>query len=73
MKSTHPISLKMERDSLYEERCSIRDSAKSFKKYGTCNHVRKNLSTDTLIRHDVVSGDTLQGISLKYGCSVSGR
>lgn len=46
------------------------DSARSFKKYGTCNHVR-NPTKEALIRHDVVSADTLQGISLKYGCSVS--
>lgn len=53
------------------ERFSIRDSARSLKKYGsTCNHVRNN-TKDTLIRHDVVSGDTLQGIALKYECTVS--
>lgn len=50
------------------EKQSIRDSGRSLKKYGsTCNHVRNN---EQLIRHELNKTDTLQGIALKYGCSV---
>lgn len=57
-----------ETHSLNSEKQSIRDSAKSLKKYGsTCNHVRNN---EVLIRHEVEKEDTLQGIALKYGCTV---
>ena len=53
----------------FNEKQSIRDSTKSLKKYGsTCNHVR---NSEILIRHEVEKTDTLQGISLKYGCTVS--
>lgn len=59
----------MESDSLFNERQSIRDSARQLKKYGsTCNHVRNN---EFLIRHNLEQSDTLQGIALKYGCTVS--
>lgn len=58
----------MENESLFNERQSIRDSARQLKKYGsTCNHVRNN---DVFIRHDLDQSDTLQGIALKYGCTV---
>lgn len=58
----------MENDE-FGERQSIRDSARQLKKYGsTCNHVRNN---DYLVRHNVQQSDTLQGIALKYGCTVS--
>ncbi|GAB0087641.1 uncharacterized protein DMENIID0001_019730 [Sergentomyia squamirostris] len=61
------IVTQMEEDSFFTEKQSIRDSARSLKKYGsTCNHVR---NTDVLIRHEVEKTDTLQGIALKYGCS----
>ena len=51
------------------EKQSIRDSARSLKKYGsTCNHIRNN---ERLIRHELEKTDTLQGIALKYGCTVS--
>lgn len=50
------------------EKQSIRDSGRSLKKYGsTCNHVRNN---EHLIRHELNKTDTLQGIALKYGCTV---
>lgn len=53
------------------EKQSIRESARSLKKYGsTCNHVR---NSECLVRHDLAATDTLQGIALKYGCSVSIR
>lgn len=58
----------MESDNLFNERQSIRDSARQLKKYGsTCNHVRNN---EYLIRHNLQETDTLQGIALKYGCTV---
>lgn len=51
------------------EKQSIRESARSLKKYGsTCNHVR---NSEYHIRHDLATTDTLQGIALKYGCTVS--
>ncbi|XP_031633063.1 lysM and putative peptidoglycan-binding domain-containing protein 2 [Contarinia nasturtii] len=57
----------MESDNLFNERQSIRDSARQLKKYGsTCNHVRNN---EYLIRHNLQQTDTLQGIALKYGCT----
>lgn len=60
--------LAMESDNLFDERQSIRDSARQLKKYGsTCNHVRNN---EYLIRHNLQQTDTLQGIALKYGCTV---
>lgn len=53
----------MEGDSLYGKA--------KVKKYGaTCNHLR-NTTSDVLVRHDVSSSDTLQGLSLRYGCTVS--
>lgn len=59
----------MEDDYFFTEKHSIRESARSLKKYGsTCNHVRNEL---LLIRHELEKTDTLQGIALKYGCTVS--
>ncbi|KAL5284000.1 hypothetical protein ACFFRR_006333 [Megaselia abdita] len=47
-------------DYIFNEKQSIR-------KYGSIgNHIRKN---EILIRHEIEKSDTLQGISLKYGCS----
>jgi hypothetical protein len=58
-------------DGKKEERRSIRDSAKSLKKYGsTCNHFKRQ---DHFVKHTVVEGETLQGIALKYGVTVSIR
>lgn len=58
----------MEHERLVNEKQSIRDSARQLKKYGsTCNHVR---NTEQLIRHELQKTDTLQGIALKYGCTV---
>lgn len=58
----------MENESLFSERQSIRDSARQLKKYGsTCNHVRNN---EFYIRHNLEQSDTLQGLALKYGCTV---
>lgn len=61
----------MENDESFNERQSIRDSAKQLKKYGsTWNHVRNN---EYFIRHNLEQTDTLQGIALKYGCTVGIR
>lgn len=51
------------------EKLSIRESAKSLKKYGsTSKHIAKN---ENYIKHQVQNTDTLQGIALKYGVTVS--
>lgn len=51
------------------EKLSIRDNARSLKKYGsTSKHVMKN---DNYVKHVISSSDTLQGIALKYGVTVS--
>ncbi|XP_067617334.1 type-2 histone deacetylase 1 isoform X2 [Eurosta solidaginis] len=54
---------------MFNEKQSIRESARTLKKYGStcCNQNFRN--NDTLIRHDVEKTDTLQGIALKYGCT----
>ncbi|KAF2892476.1 hypothetical protein ILUMI_13695 [Ignelater luminosus] len=50
------------------EKLSIRESAKSLKKYGsTSKHVTRN---QNFIKHIVSSSDTLQGIALKYGVTM---
>lgn len=53
-----------------EERISIRDSARTLKKYGSTS---SNSSTkqEHYIKHQVASTDTLQGLALKYGVTVS--
>lgn len=61
----------MDSDEILNERQSIRDSARQLKKYGSIsNHVRNN---EYLIRHNLEQTDTLQGIALKYGCTVSSK
>lgn len=67
----HEIVPDMDDEFVFGEKQSIRESARSLKKYGStcCNHnVRSN---EALIRHDIERTDTLQGIALKYGCTVS--
>ncbi|KAI8424902.1 hypothetical protein MSG28_006822 [Choristoneura fumiferana] len=55
----------MEEDRLFDERVSIRESARPLKKYGsTCNHMKRH---EEYIKHVMAKGDTLQGIALKYG------
>lgn len=75
----------MEDETIFGEKQSIRDSARTLKKYGSisgsssggtgggsCGGSRSPalLATEALIRHDVERTDTLQGIALKYGCSM---
>lgn len=56
-------------DGALNEKLSIRNSVKSLKRYGsTSSHTKLN---ETLIKHTVSSIDTLQGIALKYGVTVS--
>lgn len=47
------------------EKLSIRDSARSLKRYGSTNR-HSVPKTDNFIKHVVNSTDTLQGIALKY-------
>lgn len=72
----------MEDETIFGEKQSIRDSARTLKKYGSISGSGGGggtasggtrspaLCTDALIRHDVEGTDTLQGIALKYGCSM---
>ncbi|XP_060805367.1 lysM and putative peptidoglycan-binding domain-containing protein 2 [Amyelois transitella] len=58
----------MEDERLFDERVSIRESARPLKKYGsTCNHMKRN---EEYIKHVMAKGDTLQGIALKYGVTM---
>ncbi|KAM7360023.1 lysM peptidoglycan-binding domain-containing protein red isoform 1-T1 [Cochliomyia hominivorax] len=65
----HEIVPDMDDEFMFNEKQSIRESARSLKKYGStcCNHQIRN--NETLVRHDVEKTDTLQGIALKYGCT----
>ncbi|XP_075222366.1 lysM peptidoglycan-binding domain-containing protein red [Lycorma delicatula] len=48
-----------------DEKKSIRDSARTLKKYGsTSNHLKRQ---EHFVKHIVTETDTLQGIALKYG------
>lgn len=76
----------MEDETIFGEKQSIRDSARTLKKYGSISGSSGSgscgtssgggsrspalLATEALIRHDVERTDTLQGIALKYGCSM---
>ncbi|KXJ72027.1 hypothetical protein RP20_CCG019113 [Aedes albopictus] len=76
------VSDGMEDETIFGEKQSIRDSARALKKYGSisggggsgsgCGGGSRSpaLSSEALIRHDVDKTDTLQGIALKYGCSM---
>lgn len=66
----HEIVPDMDDEFVFNEKQSIRDSSRSLKKYGStcCNqNIRNN---ETLVRHEIEKTDTLQGIALKYGCTV---
>lgn len=50
------------------EKLSIRDSARSLKKYGsTSKHVTR---TENCLKHYVTQSDTLQGIALRYNVTI---
>ncbi|XP_065168895.1 lysM and putative peptidoglycan-binding domain-containing protein 2-like isoform X2 [Atheta coriaria] len=51
------------------EKLSIRDSARSSKKYGSTSN-RNNTRNESYIKHFVTKADTLQGIALKYGVTM---
>lgn len=56
-------------DYRFSEKQSIKDSAKSLKKYGsTCNHLKR---PEHYVTHVVQKTDTLQGLALKYNTTVS--
>lgn len=52
-----------------DERRSIRDSARSLKRYGSTSSHQKR--PEQLIKHVVCKTDTLQGLALRYGVTVS--
>lgn len=54
-------------DNLKQEKKSLKSSNPT--SYGSTN--QHKIKNETFIKHDIVPGDTLQGISLKYGISVS--
>ncbi|XP_055617295.1 lysM and putative peptidoglycan-binding domain-containing protein 1 isoform X2 [Toxorhynchites rutilus septentrionalis] len=71
----------MEDETIFGEKQSIRDSARTLKKYGTISNSGSCVSgsaackspalcTEALIRHEIGKTDTLQGIALKYGCTM---
>ncbi|XP_058813305.1 lysM and putative peptidoglycan-binding domain-containing protein 1 isoform X2 [Topomyia yanbarensis] len=70
----------MEDETIFGEKQSIRDSARALKKYGSISGSGAATSgsgqrspamcTEALIRHEIEKTDTLQGIALKYGCSM---
>lgn len=73
------VSDGMEDETIFGEKQSIRDSARgALKKYGSISGTANSgggnrspaLCTDALIRHDIEKTDTLQGIALKYECSM---
>lgn len=56
-------------EEVASEKLSIRSSARSLKKYGsTSSHVKQPVN---VIKHAVQTGDTLQGLALRYGVTVS--
>jgi hypothetical protein len=61
----------MEQETFFSEKSSFLNQ--NYKKYGTSNHnnLKRNQTMEVLIRHDLSKTDTLQGIAIQYGCSVS--
>lgn len=62
----------MEQETFFSEKSSFLNQ--NYKKsYGTTNHnnLKRNQPSEVLIRHDLGKTDTLQGIAIQYGCSVS--
>lgn len=63
-----------DRSKLYimmNERQSIKDSLKCLRKYGSTSNNNYSKIPDEFIKHIVTDSDTLQGVALKYGVSVS--
>lgn len=62
----------MEQETFFSKQSEKQNFAKNYKKYGTTtNHLKRNSNTEVLIKHNLCKNETLQGIALKYGCSVS--
>lgn len=61
----------MEQETFFSEKSSFANQ--NYKKYGTTsqNGALKRNQSEVLIRHDLTKSDTLQGIAITYGCSVS--
>lgn len=62
----------MEQETFFSEKSSFANQ--NYKKYGTTSHngaLKRNQPSEVLIRHDLAKSDTLQGIAITYGCSVS--
>jgi LysM repeat protein len=58
--------------SVHNEKETLGKSVKSQHKYGTTNRASSTSTyPEYYIRHIVQKDDTLAGIALKYGCSVS--
>lgn len=63
-----------DRSNLYimmDERQSIKDSLRCLRKYGSTSTNNHCKFPDEFIKHMVGDRDTLQGIALKYGVTVS--
>lgn len=65
----------MEQESFFSETSSFANTNYKLQKtYGTTNNhnnLKRNQPSEVLIRHDLSKTDTLQGIAIQYGCSVS--
>ncbi|CAO1432322.1 unnamed protein product [Diamesa tonsa] len=61
----------MEQETFFSKQSEKQNFAKNYKKYGTTtNHLKRNSNTEVLIKHNLCKNETLQGIALKYGCSM---
>lgn len=58
-------------DIMMDERQSIKDSLRCLRKYGSTSNNNFNKFPEEFIKHTVCNTDTLQGIALKYGVTVS--
>lgn len=54
-----------------EEKQSIKDSVRCLRKYGSVSNYNYTKIPSHYFRHMVTENDTLQGIALKYGVTVS--
>jgi LysM repeat protein len=61
----------MEQETFFSEKSSFANQ--NYKKYGTTahNNLKRNQQAEVLIRHELTKTDTLQGIAIQYGVSVS--
>lgn len=66
----HEIVPDMDDEYAFNEKQSIRESSQPLRKYGSTSYNHNLKNNETLIRHEVEKSDTLQGIALRYGCTV---